>query len=318
MNALDETTRPAPNPAPDPPPAEDRKIAETFHTSPQKTTHEQGERRADDHAPRARFDVQLDRYEAKYVIPSRLVPRIREFIRPFCMPDPNTHGDPPEYVITTLQLDTPDLALHRAKMNEAKNRFKLRVRTYGEPGESAVYLEVKRKIRGTIVKSRAKVPFDRWSERVVRDTRVNLTFKSREEENGYLNFVRLVRETGARPVVLVRYNRESYFGKYDTYARVTFDRRLLYQRTSSWDSWGRNGRWLAMDTPLAQNHGNRYSGVVLEIKTLSDAPHWMMDLIQHFNLERSGHCKYSIAFWLESLFGGEGDAPFIAEDLLFP
>lgn len=296
--------------------AGDPEISEEFRQAIKQVLEDRVKKRAESRGGRARFDIQLDRHEAKYVIPRSLVPKIREFIRPFCEPDPHTSGDPPEYMITTLQLDTPDLALHQAKMKDARNRFKLRVRTYGEPGASAVYLEVKRKIRSTIIKSRAKVPFEAWGERIIRDVKVTLDFKSREEENGFLDFVRLVRETGSRPVALIRYTRESYFGAHDSYARVTFDRRLLYQSTTSWDSWGQGGRWRVMDTPFAQNKGNHYSGIVLELKTLSDAPQWMLDLIEHFNLERTGHCKYSVALWLESLFGATGDAPFILEDLL--
>ena len=30
------------------------------------------------------FDREIDRYEAKYILPSRLIPKIREYIRPFC------------------------------------------------------------------------------------------------------------------------------------------------------------------------------------------------------------------------------------------
>ena len=40
---------------------------------------------------------------------------IREFIRPFCVRDPNATGEIPEYTITTLQLDSPDYALYEAK-----------------------------------------------------------------------------------------------------------------------------------------------------------------------------------------------------------
>ena len=54
----------------------------------------------------------VSRYESKYVIPRSLVGPIRDFIRPFCEPDPHTRGTPPEYVITTLQLETPNYALH--------------------------------------------------------------------------------------------------------------------------------------------------------------------------------------------------------------
>ena len=38
----------------------------------------------------AKYDVQLDRHEAKYIIPNSMVPAIRDFITPFCEPDP--HG----------------------------------------------------------------------------------------------------------------------------------------------------------------------------------------------------------------------------------
>ncbi len=266
---------------------------------------------------RAKFDIQLDRHEAKYVIPRSLVADIREFIRPFCEPDPHCSGNPPEYVITTLQLDSPNLALHHAKKLEAVNRFKLRVRTYGDPvGQAPVFMEVKRKIRSTIVKSRTMVPFDAWNEELVKNPRINLSFKSPKEELGFLEFVRLVKEIGAEPKVLVRYTRESYFGKHEHYARVTFDRKLLYLYTRSWDSWGRGQRWRSMDSSMAQNKYFPFSGVILELKTLSDAPQWMIDLVMHFALERTGNCKYSTAIWQESVFCGTPELPGYGADLV--
>lgn len=264
---------------------------------------------------RAKFDIQLDRHEGKYIIPRTLVPEIREFIRPFCEPDPHGEGDPPEYVIVTLQLDGPTLPLHRAKEWEAVNRFKLRVRTYGDPvGKAPVFMEVKRKIRGSIIKSRTMVPFDAWTERLIFQSKVDLQFKSSKEELGFLEFRRLAMEIGACPVVLIRYTRESYFGKYDHYARVTFDRKLQYQPTQSWTSWGRDGEWLSMDGSLAQGKDFPFSGVILELKTLSDAPQWMIDMVMHFGLVRVGNCKYSTAVWLESMFrGGRGIPLHLAE-----
>lgn len=265
---------------------------------------------------RARFDIQLDRHEAKYVIPRSLVSEIREFIRPFCEPDPHCSGDPPEYVITTLQLDSPSMALHYAKEWESVNRFKLRVRTYGDPvGSAPVFMEVKRKIRGTIIKSRTMVPFNVWSKGLIANVMVDLRFKSPKEELGFLEFKRLAMEIGARPAILIRYTRESYFGKYEHYARVTFDRHLLYQPTTSWDAWGRGGRWMPMDSVLAQNKTFPFSGVVLELKTLSDAPQWMIDLVMHFGLARTGNCKYSTAVWLESIFRRTPASPNYASDL---
>lgn len=266
---------------------------------------------------RAKFDIQLDRHEAKYIIPRSMVPEIVEFITPFCELDSHCHGDPPEYSITTLQLDTPNMALHHAKENEAVHRFKLRVRTYNEPGSAPVFMEVKRKVKGINIKSRTMVPFDAWSRDLMVAPTISLDFKTDRDAEGFLQFRRLVMELGARPVVLIRYIRQSFFGKNDSYARISFDRNLCYQPTTQWDDWGRSGRWMPMDTPLAQRKTMHFSGIVLELKTLSDAPHWMIDLVRHFGLERTGNCKYSSAIWQESIFRGTPMQPAYAEELSF-
>lgn len=246
----------------------------------------------------------VTRYEAKYIIPRALVREIVEFIKPFCVPDPYTHGVPPEYTISTLQLDTPDYALHFAKEREAIRRFKLRVRTYGEIGSAPVFAEVKAKLEETIVKTRVAIPFAVWNKEVVFGVRLPSGFKSERQEVDFLQFKRLVWELGAQPVALVRYIRESYVGSVDRYARVTFDRKLQYQMTDSWTDFGRSGTWHGMDSTEAQGFGLPYSGVVMEVKTLSYTPVWVMDLVERFQLRKSGNCKYSTALWREGYFRG--------------
>ncbi len=246
----------------------------------------------------------VTRYEAKYIIPRALVAEVRAFIRPFCVADPHAFGTPPEYTITTLQLDTPDYALHYAKEREAIRRFKLRVRTYGEIGSAPLFVEVKAKLEDTIVKTRVAIPFRMWSRELVFGVRLPDVFKNERQEVDFLQFKRLVWELGAAPVLLVRYVRESYVGTVDRYARVTFDRKLQYQMTDSWTDFGRSGLWRGMDSAEAQGFGLTYSGVVLEVKTLSHTPVWVMDMVERFQLRKSGNCKYSTALWREGLFRG--------------
>ncbi len=246
----------------------------------------------------------VTRYESKYIIPRGMVPEIRAFIQPFCTVDPYAHGFPPEYTITTLQLDSPDYALHYAKEREAVNRFKLRARTYGEIGSAPVFVEVKAKLESTIVKTRVAIPFGVWGRELISGVRMPRCFKSARQETDFLQFKRLVWEIGAEPVALVRYVRESYVGTVDRYARVTFDRKLQYQMTDSWTDFGRGGMWHGMDSTEAQGFGLPYSGVVLEVKTLSHTPVWVMDLVERFQLKKQGNCKYSTAVWREGLFRG--------------
>ena len=246
----------------------------------------------------------VTRYEAKYILTRERVKEVRAFIKPFCKPDPYSHGDPPEYTITTLQLDAPDYALHYAKEREALMRFKLRARTYGEIGSAPVFAEVKAKLEDTIVKTRVAIPFGLWSKELVFGVPLPACFKNQRQEIDFLQFKRLVWELGARPVALVRYIRESYIGTIDRYARVTFDRKLQYQMTDSWTDFGRGGLWRGMDSAEAQGFGLSFSGVVLEVKTLSYTPVWVMDMVERFQLKRLGNCKYSTALWREGLFRG--------------
>ncbi len=247
--------------------------------------------------------IELERYEAKYLINPALVPEIREFIQPFCLPDPHAVGGAlPEYVITTIQLDTPDLALYRAKEREAIARFKLRIRTYGTDGRCPIFLEIKRKIRGVIVKSRATIPAEYWGPDLILSPGRWIPFRSRLEELHYLNFVRIVREIGARPTIQIRYLREAYLGRNDRYARLTFDRRLQYRPWFRLDFGLNEDGWYHFDSELVFNRP--YSAVILELKTFSDAPLWMVDLAERFDLQRVGFSKYFAAMRLESLYRG--------------
>ena len=113
---------------------------------------------------RAVETIRIERSEAKYLLPTAVIPAVREFLKPHCRPDPHGAGDPAEYLITTLQLDTPTYALHAAKELEAYRRFKLRVRTYGLDGRAPIILEVKCKTGRQVSKSRATIPFAAWIE----------------------------------------------------------------------------------------------------------------------------------------------------------
>lgn len=249
----------------------------------------------------AEYHMRVERHEAKYLVPRSLLAPIREFIAPFCEPDPHGRGNPPEYSITTLQLDNPWLSLHRAKEEEHLNRFKLRVRTYGEPGSAPVFTEVKRKFGYVVNKSRATVPYDQWSEDIVLRPDVNPVLRKEEHVESFLEFKRLVRESACMPQVLVRYTRESYRGRYDHYARVTFDRKLEYQPANGWTGFGGGGRWRPMDSSLVQGMEYPFSAIILELKTLNDAPSWMLEVVRQFDLTRTGNCKYSSAIWMDMI-----------------
>ena len=246
-----------------------------------------------------------ERLEAKYVIPTSLMPGIREFIKPFCVADPHGKGDLPEYIVTTLQLDDPYLTLYKAREEEYLNRFKLRVRTYGTTkGRHSVYMEIKRKIKAVVVKSRCTLPADCWSGDLITGNARLPPFRSSKEKDCFFDFLRVTQEMHCEPKCLIRYTRESYFGVNDRYARLTFDRRICYRPVGphEWDLWPQGGNWWAIDSQVGLNRP--FAGVILELKTYDQAPIWMMDLVREFNLVRTGFCKYGAAMRLDSIFKG--------------
>ena len=255
------------------------------------------------------FSTELDRFEAKYIIPRQLVEPIKQFIRPYCAMDKHCQAAGGRYYIITLQLDSPALSLHQAKEWEASHRFKLRVRTYGKPpGHAPVFLEIKRKYFERVIKSRACIPFDQWKPGILQRHERDLALKSVKEREAFREFVRLAEEIDARPLVYVRYSREAYTGLFDHYARVTFDSQLCYQPAFDMYNWGGDGRFISMDSGLVRHR--KESSLVLEVKCTEQVPTWMVELVQEFDLIRCGNCKYSTAIWMENLLTGTGAAPF--------
>jgi len=254
-------------------------------------------------------DKIIERFEQKYIIHPRLVPKIREYIKPFCIPDPNGKGKIPEYTVTTLQLDTPGLDLALAKERKTFARFKLRIRTYGKGGSAPVFLEVKRKVGGVIIKSRAKMKMAQYKGNnngrpIVLFPEECPMLSSPVDNHYFLEYSRIARAVGASPRMLIRYIRESYFGANDDYARLTFDRRICYRPTKLWDLPGieETKGWRPMDTQTGLNRP--FAGYVFELKAMRDAPEWMLELVERFNLTTTGFCKYATAWRMESIFRG--------------
>ncbi len=254
-------------------------------------------------------DKIIERFEQKYIIHPRLVPKIREYIKPFCIPDPNGKGHIPEYTVTTLQLDTPTMDLALAKERKTFARFKLRIRTYGKGGSAPVFLELKRKVGGVIIKSRSKMTMEQYrgdndGRPVVLYPQELPLLKNPVDNHYFLEFSRVARAIEARPKMLIRYIRESYFGANDDYARLTFDRRICYRPTRRWNLPGieESRGWRPMDTQTGLNRP--FAGYIFELKAMRDAPQWMLELVERFNLTTTGFCKYATAWRLETLFRG--------------
>ncbi len=225
-----------------------------------------------------------ERYEFKFLITEQIADAIRRALAPFCSVDEHSAAAPRrQYLIQSLYLDTRDRGLYRASRDERSGRFKARVRCYGETGP--VFFEIKRKTGDFIRKSRVPIPRSEWVDRI--SGRASAGADGVEGD-----FVALVRRHRLAPSALVAYHREAYVGRFEDYARVTFDRGVRAQRSSHLSVDAQESAWTAVDDAYS-THGVR-CGVILELKASLDVPRWMTALCREFDLWRLSFSKYCV------------------------
>lgn len=230
------------------------------------------------------FTNRFERLELKFLIDEGQVDRVRRRIESTCLPDPHGRGRG-AYTISSLYLDSPSLAFHRAKERGDPDRLKLRVRTYSE--DSRATLEMKRRRSNVIDKTRAVV--DR--ERVEGTATGLLPAPDRRHADFFESFSRVVATVGALPTLHVRYEREAYESLVDDYARVTFDRQIRVARADDWSLRPNPDAWSRFSDHWGQDRAT--PPVVMEIKCHSSIPGWVTDLIRSEHLVQTSFSKYS-------------------------
>ncbi len=252
----------------------------------------------------ARFESRFERLECKYLIDERKVDQVRKHLEPYCQPDRHNirsaeSGGLFGYPLSSLYLDSPGLAFHEAKQRGDSDRLKLRIRTY-EDLDAAV-LELKRRVSDVVEKTRARV-----DARQVREIALGRVVPLDADPDMRLflsRYARIATQYCVGPSLQLRYQREAYSSSVDQYARVTFDRQIVAQRTDDWslepdadhgcffDDWWRPG----------------FSGkpVLLELKCHARMPGWMIELAKRNDLERVSFSKYSVGIYLTGRHMGQ-------------
>ncbi len=228
----------------------------------------------------------IRRYERKYLIDASLVDDISASISAFCDLDPyHLNAQEGGYTIQSLYLDTPALDFYEDKKARRLSRAKPRVRFYGEQPGDRVWLEIKRKVNGVVIKTRSKLPTADWPGL--------LDAPADSLSPAEAAFAAFVVGRGAIPVVHVRYQRLAFVSAIDDYARVTFDTALC-----SAPAQGSPELVLPSSafTPFDDPPGCTVptSPVILELKCEANTPLWMIDLVRRFGLMETAFSKYCV------------------------
>lgn len=241
------------------------------------------------------------RYEFKYLVPNEHLSDLRNSIMSFAAEDPNAPLESlhHEYVVRSIYFDTTKFEYYWDKRYGIKSRKKIRIRSYNTLDDypdrnPPVFLEVKRKEIDFIGKSRCRV---RWHdlpdlirtgdiEKYVMDSHIP------EIRDEAARFFYHLKGKNLKPVVLVVYEREAFFSKFDPSFRISLDKHI---RSIAFPRVDELFRTEGLEACF-------YKDFVLEIKFSGAFPVWMSDILFRYRLTRQSLSKYKFSLDHHKIF----------------
>ena len=227
----------------------------------------------------------FERHEIKYMITDEQREKILKGLEGRMIPDP--HG---ESTICNVYYDTPDFRLIRRSLEKPKYKEKIRLRSYGTPGENTiVFLELKKKYKGVVYKRRIELPEKSAEEYMAGKLSVDELMKVIAGES----CPQIVKEldyfrqfyANLKPEVYLCYDRSAYFSEEDDSLRITFDKNI---------------RWRTDNVSLREGPGGKdlldQNASLMEIKTSSAMPVWLMKILSEAEARPSSFSKYGRAY----------------------
>lgn len=233
--------------------------------------------------------LMLQRFELKFLIPSALIKPIEEYASRYCVSDPyaDTEG---WYVINTLYLDSPRNTFLKRRMNGDSTRYNMRLRSYGESPKPPFFAEIKYKQNGVVKKYRTKLSQEVWENDFAREDGLLFGPDILETSENYMHFQRLAISHNVEPKVFTQYRRKALMSVVDDYARITFDNDLKCHPTDKYILSPDSSELFHYDNSTLFPDG---ADTILELKSTTQVPLWMLDLIKHFDLSRTKFSKFA-------------------------
>ncbi len=151
-----------------------------------------------------------------------LMPKLMQHMNPdaYCQ-----HGK--DYKIYNIYYDTRDNNIIRQSLSKPYYKEKLRLRSYKIPTspDDEVFLELKKKIGGTVSKRRAVLPLQAAYDLIEFGKRpVTTDYMSKQVIDEIAYFLS---RNKVNPATYISYQRMAFFGKEDKDFRITFDHNIL-------------------------------------------------------------------------------------------
>jgi SPX domain protein involved in polyphosphate accumulation len=230
------------------------------------------------------------RYEYKYLVSNDIIDKIRAELLPFMELDnfAQKHSNG-QYTVRSIYYDSPRFDCYREKYDGVKIRNKYRIRGYDKQSERSIaFLEIKHKDTNCISKSRAPLYYSKVAEslyaRKIDENVISYSGNGVEIKDAH-KFLYHYNLKKLNPAVLVIYDREAFWGKFDTSLRLTFDKNLRSVIFPSLDE-------LYDESKIKRTMTNHF---ILEVKFYGNLPLWVKNLISKYQLDRRALSKYTMS-----------------------
>ena len=183
--------------------------------------------------------------------------------------------------VCNIYFDTPDSRLIRESIEKPLYKEKLRLRTYGVPGENSTsFIELKKKFEGIVYKRRETLPYAEAMRFLTEGAAPSRQSQIFRELKWTLDFYgNLV------PAMVLCYDRIAYNAVEDPEIRVTFDSNIRY-RTHDLDlTHGAYGEQLLEDGCF-----------IMELKISGAMPLWLSHALDKLKIYPGSYTKYGNAY----------------------
>ncbi|MBR1456691.1 MAG: polyphosphate polymerase domain-containing protein [Oscillospiraceae bacterium] len=215
------------------------------------------------------------RYEKKYLLSPETYAALRERLDPYIEPD-----EYPSSTVCSLYYDSDDYRLIRHSIEGPVYKEKLRLRSYGVPGDGdTVFIELKKKYKGIVYKRRVAMPAAAAEAWLAGE-------RAPGEDSQMIREIAFFLDS-CRPAakVYLACDRTAWRAKDDPELRITFDQNIRWRRTELDLRAGSGGE------PLLEN-----GQVLMELKLPEAAPLWLAHLLSEFSLFPTSFSKYGTCY----------------------
>ena len=246
------------------------------------------------------------RFECKYCVPSTEAEAALRVARLFLdidravWPEASAGGAIPTQRLTSLYLDSPARTFYGWHVAGRASRFKLRLRRYSVGQTDVAWAEVKHKVEGRVLKTRAPVPLGVVAS--LEHGEVSRLPCATDTDPALEDFLARLRAFEARAQVMLRCDRRAVRGNgSDRAVGVTVDTGLGFlagSRLSLLDV--PTGGW----HPLLPPYDGREATAIVELKHGGTPPVWMRRVMTRLAQWQRSYSKYVAAMQAAAVLEG--------------